>query len=389
MQSEAVHSESAATGATSSRWFLFAFLAWTVLATIPTSSAYIAEGSLGFVRWLWIFGKIAPYYYMWALATPLIYRLSLSTLNPRRGLLVTLPGHFLVALSLSVTFGFLLHLQNWKEWLIGSIAPGYYAMSGFSYIFILLGIYLYKLQARVRKQESMLAEQRKQALELEASLARSQVERLRGQMNPHFLFNALNCIGALIETRQNERAYQALEDLGALLRTSLEHRDQELVPLDEELTFSRRYLAMEQMRFGDRVQMQLDVDSAARQWPIPPFLLQPLIENVVRHAVAPSHKSVTIELTARRSATGIEILVSDNGAGNRTGHSSNGTGVGLENLRRRLDLIYGREDLLEFSQDESGTRVRVSIPEKSRAVRAAEPETDSVQQSPARLQTQH
>ncbi|MDX1556704.1 MAG: histidine kinase, partial [Xanthomonadales bacterium] len=261
------------------KWMLFALAGWTVLAAIPTSSAYIAEGSLGVRRWLFIFGNIAPYYYLWALFTPAIYRLSTTVLNPARGILPAVLGHTAIAVSLSLVFGFVLHYENWHAWLMGAHAPGYYTMSAFSYIFILLGIYLYALQDRVRRQDALIARQQRHELALESSLARSQIEALRGQMNPHFLFNALNCIGALIETGQNDRAYEALEDLGALLRTSLEHRNHELVPLREELAFARRYIAMEQVRFGARLEMDISVDSAADQWMVPPFVLQPLIEN--------------------------------------------------------------------------------------------------------------
>lgn len=345
------------------KWFLFALLTWTVLAAIPTSSAYIAEGSPGLSRWLRIFGYIAPYYYLWALATPGIYRLSTTILHPGHGWPRAAIGHLATAWAISAAFGYVLHFGNWRAWLIGEIAPGFFAMSGFSYLFILLGIYFYNLQQQVRRQEAQIAGQRQKAVELEASLARAQVERLRGQMNPHFLFNALNCIGALIETRQNDRAYEALEDLGGLLRTSLEHRNQEMVPLSEELAFSRRYVSMEQVRFGDRLQLSVSVDSAADKWMVPPFLLQPLIENTVKHAVAPSHVPVTIDIRAARCASGIKLEVNDDGGGTRLKASGNGTGVGLENLRGRLELIYADRARLDFEQDESGTRVALYLPD--------------------------
>ena len=346
------------------KWFLLALLAWSVLAAIPTSSAYIAEGSLGLARWLRVFGYIAPFYYLWALVTPAIYRLSVNGLHPRHGWMRAVAGHVAVAAGLSVAFGSILHFGNWRAWLIGEIAPGFYTMSGFSYGFILLCIYFYTLQERIRRQESLLAEQRHRALELQASLAKSQIEHLRGQMNPHFLFNALNCIGALIETGRNDQAYEALEDLGGLLRTSLEHRDQELVPLSEELEFSRRYVRMEQVRFGERLRIELRVDSAAAQWMVPPFLLQPLIENTVKHAVAPSRSPVTIRIAALRSAGGIDIQVSDDGGGSRLRPTGNGTGVGLENLRKRLELTYGERARLAFEQDETGTQVSLYLPDR-------------------------
>ena len=346
-------------------WILLALLGWTLLAAIPTSSAYIAEGSLGLGRWLYIFGHIAPYYYLWALFTPLIYRAAAGPIHPRKGLLLAIGGHLAIAWTLSLAFGFVVHLSNWKAWVIGEHAVGYYAMSGFSYGFILLCIYFYSLHRKVREQDRLIADEQRHRSTLEGSLARAQVDALRGQMNPHFLFNALNCIGALIETGRKDRAYQALEDLGAMLRTSLEHRDHEFVPLSEELEFVRRYIAMEQVRFGERLGVGIEVDSAAARWPVPPFILQPLIENAVKHAVAPSRDSVMVSIEARRSAGGIRLQVSDNGPGNHRTTDSTGTGVGLQNLRQRLRLLYGECAELEFSQDESGTCVSMTIPDHS------------------------
>jgi len=359
------------------KWIVFAFLAWSVLAAIPTSSAYLAEGSHGFARWLRIFGNIAPYYYLWALLTPAIYWLSIQTLHPARGWMRAIAGHALTAAILSAAIGFLVQNANWQAWLLGIHAPGYYAMSAFSYVFILLGIYLYELQQKVRRQDALIAEHRERELELETSLAKSQIETLRGQMNPHFLFNALNCIGALIETGQNDRAYGALEDLGALLRSSLEHRDRELVPLREEVAFAQRYVAMEQVRFGNRLQIIVEMDTAAAGWAVPPFLLQPLIENTVKHAVAPSHDTVTVTVTARRNGRALDLQVIDDGGGSSCAGLSSGPGVGLDNLRRRLELIYGGAASLRFEQDELGTRISLLIPdevERSPERRRAHPE---------------
>lgn len=344
------------------KWMLFALAAWTVLAAIPTSSGYIADGSQGLRRWLWMFSYIAPYYYLWALTTPAIYRLSNTTLHPRNGWPLVIIGHCAIAITLTAIFGLVIHQENWRAWLIGVNAPGYFAMSGFSYIFILLGIYLYRLQERVREQQQRIATQRQRELELEASLAKSQMELLRGQMNPHFLFNALNCIGALIEARDNDRAYEALEDLGGLLRTSLEHRNQQVVKLSDELAFAKRYVALEQVRFGARLRIETRVDSAASRWMVPPFLLQPLIENTVKHALAPSRDTVTITIRARRDGDDLDLQVQDDGCGTAKHASSEGTGVGLENLRKRLALIYGDAASLEIEQDDGGTRVKLRIP---------------------------
>ncbi|MDX1381799.1 MAG: histidine kinase [Xanthomonadales bacterium] len=344
------------------RWAGFALIAVVAMGSIPTSSAYLAAGSQGFGQWLRFFSYIGPYYLMWAVASVGIYRLAVGVLHPRHGWTRAVAGHLVLLVVLSLAWGRVVHHENWQLWLFGGNAPGYHAMSVASYLLILLGIYLYRLERRVRHQQATISEQRERELGLQASLARSQVESLRGQMNPHFLFNALNCIGALIETRENDRAYEALEDLGTLLRTSLEHRDQELIPLADELAFAQRYVAMERVRFGERLGFDMRADSVARQWPVPPFVLQPLIENAIKHAVAPSREAVMIRVQATREDGRLELVVSNtNAAANRP--ARHGTGVGLGNLRQRLGLVYGDHASLHFEQDAEQTRVSLSLPD--------------------------
>ncbi len=342
------------------RWLALGTLAWVLLAAIPTSSAYLAAGSGGVGRWLFYFSYIGLYYFLWALSSPGIYRLAIGPLHPRHGWARSVTGHLALFGALSLVFGFLVHHENWQLWLAGANTPGYYAMSAFSYFFILLGVYLYSLQQRVREQDAIIASQHQQALRLESDLARAQLQALRGQMNPHFLFNALNCIGALIETRQNDAAYEALEDLGGLLRTSLEHRNHELISLADEIAFTRRYVAMERVRFGDRLQVEMDTDQANPEWQVPPFILQPLIENAIKHAVAPSSQPVSIRVLARPVGRTLQLSVADTGSG--CPHTPEGTGLGLSNLKQRLQLCYGEAGRLEFQQDGRGTEVSLWFP---------------------------
>ena len=369
------------------RWFLLTFLAWSLLAAIPTSSAYLAAGSGGVGRWLLFFSYIGPYYYLWALASVGIFLLARGPLNPERGLARCVTGHLAVFLALSVLLGSIIHHQNWHKWLLGENAPGYYAMSFFSYLFILLGVYLFRLQQRVREQERVIAGQLQRELELKASLAQSQIESLRGQMNPHFLFNALNCIGALIETRRNDVAYQAIEDLGELLRTSLEHRSQSLIPLADELAFTRRYVSMERIRFGERLKVEYEIDPAVQSSLVPPFILQPLIENTVKHALAPGRAPVRIRLAARQINGQLELQVFDNGQASDA--ATAGTGLGLNNLRERLKLCYGEAGRLKFEQNCRGTFVSLHLPASPANASQEIPASEKKQEVTGEFQVQH
>lgn len=352
----------------------FALGVAAVVAAVPTSSAYLAAGGGDFGRWWVYFAHIGPYYALWALATPAIHRLATGPLSPGRGWPRAVAGHLGVLAALSFGFGLIVHHENAAAWLTGINAPGYHAMSAFTYGVILLGTYAYGLIREVQRQRTVIEAQARRTLRLEAGLARAELEALRGQMNPHFLFNALNGIGALIDLGDNDRAYEALEDLGALLRTSLELRDRRRVPLAEELGFAERYVAMERLRFGERLSFRRDLEHRTGSWPVPPFILQPLIENAVKHAVATGHEPVTVTVRSAVQAGRLRLEV-DNTRPRRakSADSAAGTGVGLANLRQRLDLLYGDEADLTFRQNGDRTCVALRIPRELAAPPAGKP----------------
>lgn len=376
------------------RWLVLAALAWFAIAAVPTSSAYLAVGSGGISRWVTYFGYIGSYYLIWVLLTPVVYRLATGIFDPATGWLRALLGHLLIYLVMTTGSALLVHNTNWHAWLLGENAPGYFAMSAFSYVLLLLGIHLFYLQGKVREQDAIIFRQQQQKLELQADLARAQLSSLRGQMNPHFLFNALNCIGALIETRQNANAYQALEDLGSLLRTSLEHNARELIPLLDELAFTRRYLDMERTRFGERLQVEFDVEPGCERWPIPPFLLQPLVENAIKHAVAPSRETILISIKVLICETGLAITVRDTGQAlplerQQAAAAAGSTGLGLSNLRQRLALYYGDKGLLGFSKDAEGYTVQIHIPPANLTTEKPKPAVEQKQAAGMGVQLQH
>ena len=203
-----------------------------------------------------------------------------------------------------------------------------------------------------------------EAGQLAARLASAELEALKSQLQPHFLFNALNTISALMH-RDVKAADRMLCRLGDLLRASLEQVSSQEVPLLEELNFLQSYLEIEQTRLADRLTVELDVPPNVLDARVPHMILQPLVENAIRHGVSPraGPGHVTIRARGRRDMLDLEVL--DDGPGLPRGRSLNG-GVGLANTRARLEQLYGNEFTFEpRNRAEGGFRVSLSIPFRS------------------------
>jgi LytS/YehU family sensor histidine kinase len=198
---------------------------------------------------------------------------------------------------------------------------------------------------------------------LERRLGEAQLNNLRAQLQPHFLFNALNTISSLTESDPG-LARRLMARLGDLLRASLAHTARPLVPLGEELTFLDDYLSIESARFEDRITVSVDVDEDVVDVAVPSFLLQPLVENAIRHGLAPRVAGGHIDVSARRSGRSVVLSVRDDGVGLPVGWSpADGGGIGLGNLKSRLLALYGRDDLLSIAnRDTGGVQVSVEVP---------------------------
>jgi signal transduction histidine kinase len=199
--------------------------------------------------------------------------------------------------------------------------------------------------------------------QLETRLAEAQLQALQRQLHPHFLFNTLNAISALMH-RDVEAADQMLARLSDLLRMALDHPGVQEISLKDELDFLEKYLEIEQARFGARLTVRFDVDPETLDALVPNLLLQPLVENSIRHAVAVRIEPGTIEVVARRMDDRLQLQVRDNGPGLPKGRApAGGTGVGLANTRSRLEHLYGASQRLQFSEPPGGgLAVIVTIP---------------------------
>ena len=193
------------------------------------------------------------------------------------------------------------------------------------------------------KYARIFREVRESSLKAAAMAHEAQLKMLRYQLNPHFLFNTLNAISTLVLEHQTEPANRMVTKLSSFLRYSLDNDPMQRITLRQELEALRLYLDIEKVRFEDRLQLELDIESGAETALIPTLLLQPLVENAIKHGIAQVESEGRLRIAARVFAGELLLEISDNGPGVRLvdGDIPNGRGVGLRNTRERLRELYG------------------------------------------------
>jgi signal transduction histidine kinase len=239
-------------------------------------------------------------------------------------------------------------ITNWfgMGWIIGLVAA----------------IYLMLQAARsMREREQQLADARTAASEARAAATAARLAALRYQLNPHFLFNTLNAVSSAVITRRNEEAEAMLSRLAEFLRVTLSADPEGLIPLDDELATLQAYLEIESERFRERLGVEFSCPDDLRGALVPSFILQPLIENAIKHAVAHTSRTVTIRLEAARDGDDLVVLVEDDGEGTAP-LARKGTGVGLQNIRQRLEALYGARGVLQATGRERGFLAMVRLP---------------------------
>jgi LytS/YehU family sensor histidine kinase len=205
-------------------------------------------------------------------------------------------------------------------------------------------------------------------------LTEARLRALRAQLNPHFLFNTLQSLLALVRT-DADTAERALERFGDLLRYALRiQRDgTDEVPLSQEWAFVEDYLALEKLRLDDRLRLRLDKDAEALSCRVPAFCLQTLVENAIRHAVAPHSAGARVTVAAARRDGRLHLSVEDDGPGADLARSPQDSGLGLSIVRRRLASLYGTDAAVVVDTSPGcGFRVRIDMPARPAAAHAAE-----------------
>lgn len=223
----------------------------------------------------------------------------------------------------------------------------------YGFLFGIIGI----VQFQIRAQQDAL-----KSMELRKQLSAAHLRALQMQLEPHFLFNTLNAITTLVEFGRQKEALATLSHLNAMLRSTLQRTTPEKVPLSQELEMMENYLAIEQVRFADRLRIEIKVEPGALDGLVPCFLLQPIVENAIRHGIANCESEGVVEASARRDGAILLLRVRDSGSGLRM-PPQNGHGIGLNNTRDRLAHFYRDGYSMKAQPVESGGfEVAISIP---------------------------
>lgn len=217
-----------------------------------------------------------------------------------------------------------------------------------SIYFLIVGIvnvFIYITKYQVSETSLIETELKNKQLEYELTLA--QLSSLKMQLQPHFLFNTHNAIISLMLQKENGKAIGMLTKLSELLRLTIDKSDTQTITLQEEIDYMRLYLSIQQIRFQDRLRIEIDIQKELAEFEVPTFILQPLIENAITHGIAPYSDAGLIRISATKTGKLIRICVTDDGPG-ITGPSGNTTGIGVKNTRNRLSQLYGKNQSLQI-----------------------------------------
>ena len=229
------------------------------------------------------------------------------------------------------------------------------AISGlFLYSVLVMGYYLYI------NQEDRKARIRKEA-ELQLQVRESEIDRLKSQINPHFLFNSLNSISSLTIDRP-EQAREMIIKLSSFLRTSLEFKENELTTLNTELSHIRQYLEIEKVRFGDKLLFSFDVPESCGECSLPNMILQPLYENAIKHGVYESTDPVEIQTEVRENSEHLIVTISNDFDPETPGRK--GKGIGVQNVNNRMMLVYQASNLLKLKKTANKFTAELIVPQK-------------------------
>jgi two-component system, LytTR family, sensor kinase len=333
---------------------------WTMLASFLTSQMYLAYSRREIpIRWERIFLVELIYAYIWAALTPLILwlarRFPIERWRWIRSMLMHLCASLFIGFSTRVLHDLMLfQLVADAEWKfsLSRLLMNVYFMTDYGvmlYWLILLISYSFNYQRRYREGEV-------RATRLEAQLAQAQLQALKMQLHPHFLFNTLHSISALVH-KNPDAADKMIARLGDFLRLTLENSGAQEVSLQEELEFLKCYLEIERIRFQDRLTIQLDIEPQTLDARLPNLILQPIVENAIRHGISQRTSAGRIEIEARRLNGFLQVQVTDNGPGLDSDSNSGSivkAGVGLANTQARLKQLYGDEHRLDLANAASG-----------------------------------
>jgi len=310
-----------------------------------------------------------PIWWFWVPVTPLLVRLARRFPIRSRGAIKEIAIHLAISVAVALLVAALAGLwfsttapfddrdRPWAVWTMDLMLSTTLHLYFWCYWLIIAAVHFFDHERRLREQEVNTAR-------LDALAAQSRMQMLANQLRPHFLFNALNGLSTLILKRDTAAAQSMLESLAELLRASLRMGGSQLVPLREELDVAAQYLRVEKVRWGDRLEIRTRVAPQAEDALVPVLLLQPLLENAVRHGIASSEVGGEVVLNISITGDRLCVQITNDGTGLAPDWRRRAEGqVGFANTHRRLDLLYGDDHELRLNElDDGRVRVEVVIP---------------------------
>jgi signal transduction histidine kinase len=352
-------------------WIGLIWFGFGLVDAIQTVFVMRAEGMHH--AWVKLFVITVLYWLAWALATPLVLHLGHRFPPVKWQPLTTWLVHILACAGIGLIF------TAWTTWLDlltnpyadNSASPalqGPFVHLWFNKFYngILSSILLYAailaFGYAVSSRER-LALQQTETARLNEQLSKAQLHALRQQIEPHFLFNTLNAIAGLVREGRNDSAVSMIAGLSDFLRRVLDDSTRQQVPLGEEVEFAQKYLDIQKVRFAERLQLSVDVPAELYPAQVPALILQPMVENAVKHGIAKRAQGGSIRIAASRSNGMLTLSVSNDGPSLPADWEMARSGIGISNVRTRLKSLYGDSFTLSMrNQEGGGVAVSLSLP---------------------------
>ena len=351
------------------RWLWLAAI-WFGLALFDaTQNVFVMRAEGMHHHWGRLFFTLLISWLPWILATPLVLRLTCRYPPAQWKRLSTWTVHLAACGSIGIAQA--AWVGMWEEWLNPwALTPGpdpfpQLWLHKFSYgllsSLVLYGLIL--LVDHVLDSREQLARHQTETARLNEQLSKAQLSALRRQIEPHFLFNTLNAIAGLVREKRNDAAVNMIVRLSDFLRRVVEDSGRQQVPLGEELEFTQKYLDIQKARFAERLQFSVDVPQELLPAQVPSLILQPMVENAVKHGIARRVQGGAIRITASRANGTLTMRVYNDGPSLPVGWETSQSGIGILNVRTRLQSLYGDQfELSMRNQQPGGVEVTVSVP---------------------------
>lgn len=355
---------------TSHPWVWIAFL-WLAFALVNATQIVVGMRAVGMQHaWSRLFFAVLVAWLVWALATPLVIRLGHrfppTHWRPLRTWFVHLGACLAISVAYSAWAAFLqLFLQPWGYAQVTQFGATWFSVFyGELHLFLILYAAILAI-SHTLESSRRLAQRETETARLNEQLSRAQLDALRRQLEPHFLFNTLNAIAGLVRETRNDAAVSMIVGLSDLLRRVLEASDKQEVSLGEEMEFLQTYLDIQKTRFADRLQLSVDVPREFLSAQVPSLVLQPMVENAIQHGIGTRAAGGAIHISAAQDNGSLTLSVYNDGPRIPEDWDQHRSGVGISNVRTRLQNLYGSACSLNIRNHDRGVEVLLSVPYKA------------------------